>query len=202
MLTRSARALPLDFNANQPVGRRLKPNAAEERRQIVHFNPTLPAAFPTLERPPPPPQRQLWARGASAALDDGPKNKRRRIDMTEDDLYNELLGDNTFLNAQPGCKEAEMPLFGEGDYKLEVEYNEDNKVELNPPSLDDLNPGEFGLPLFYDKEKIILDVRDTAGRQAKTGRQAHKRNFTANLHHRTLPHSRLEASPMASRWPS
>ena len=101
-------------------------------------------------------------------MDDEPKNKRRRIDMAEDDLYNELLGDNTFLDAQPGCKEAGMPLFGEGDYKLAVESKDNNNTDLGLSVLEDPNPGEFAFPLFYDEEKTILDVRDTAGRQAET----------------------------------
>lgn len=177
MLTRSSRKLPPDFNENQPVGRRLKLNPREERRQILVRHPTLPAAFPTLVSPPPRKERPLWSRDAARAANNEnerkqAKNKRRRIDMTEDDLLMELLGDNTFLDAQIGCAEAELPLFGQGDYEAMFipKYNEDDKIDLGLPILDDLNPGELDLPLFFDEdssENWGLDVRKTIGMQVR-----------------------------------
>lgn len=173
MLTRSSRKLPPDFNENQPVGRRLKLNPREQRRQILVTHPTFSAAFPTLDRPSPPKERPLWSREAARVANDGnerkqAKNKRRRIDMTEDDLLMELLGDNTFLDAQIGCGEAELPLFGQGDYEAMFipKYNKDDKIDLGLPILDDLNPGELDLPLFFDEdssENWGLDVRKIIG---------------------------------------
>lgn len=173
MLTRSTRKLPPDFNENQPVGRRLKPNPRAERQQTLATHPTLPAAFPTLYRPRSPKERPLWSRGAArAANDDNERersnNTRRRIDMTEDDLFKEQLGDNTFLDAQIGCAEVELPHFGQGDYKATFipNYNDDDKIDLGLQVLDDLTPGELDPGLFYDEdssENWGLYVRKTIG---------------------------------------
>ena len=192
MLTRSTRKLPPDFNENQPIGRRGLINAYAQRQQILASHPTLPAAFPTLDRPPTPKpagERPLWIRGASAGGDDNgrktPQKQKRRIDMTEDDLLMELAGDNTFLNAPIGFAEAELPLFGQGHYEetFVPPLNDDFQLDLGQKLLDDLDPGELDLPLFFDEDSSQnwgLDVRTPL-----TPRHRHKREeLLADTYHR------------------
>lgn len=99
--------------------------------------------------------------------------KRKRIDMNEDDLFKELMGDNTFLNASAGCAEAVLPNFGQGDYcDTFTLLDSDQGLPLVTP-LDPLKPGELDLPLFWDE-----DSSDNWGHNVRYRRGARRKADT------------------------
>lgn len=76
--------------------------------------------------------------------------------MTADDLYNELMGDNTFLNAPGGFEEVGLPDFGKGDWShtyVAPGSEHDRLRRLGTQgSCDPMEPGELELDLFHDAE--------------------------------------------------
>lgn len=168
MNTRSSRQLPFDFIENQPIlglqyrGTMKKQQTYHEwYKEMKETKPTVPAAFPTLDEPPPPappapPEERLrWERGKNR--DKKPDGTlKRRIDMTADDLYNELMGDNTFLNARGGFEEVGLPDLGKGDWShtyVATGSEYDRLGRLNTQGFcDAMDPGELELDLFHDAE--------------------------------------------------
>ena len=160
--------MPFDFIENQPIlglqyrGTMKKQQTYHEwHKEMRDTKPTLPAAFPTLDEPPPPAppaphqERLRWERGKNR--DKKPDGTlKRRIDMTADDLYKELMGDNTFQNAPAGFEQVGLPDFGKGHWNhtyVTTGSDHDKYGRLGTQSsCDPMEPGELELDLFHDAE--------------------------------------------------